>query len=153
MRSPAIALAATVTLSVAGGSSRLPAASDTTTKSLQASVEVSARTSLTVSTELLQFVVEEGGAPAVATVDYVAGVRTRADAEVMLTIEALRDVDAAVSFSTVGGGMHGSVVRARPVVVGRWIGSGRRSGRIAFSLCATDAGTYTLPVRFVLSAP
>jgi hypothetical protein len=38
-------------------------------------------------------------------------------------------------------------------VAGRWIGSGLRTGRLTFALRSAVAGTYSLPVRFVLSAP
>jgi hypothetical protein len=49
--------------------------------------------------------------------------------------------------------MAGTLAGAGAVVAGRWVGSGLRTGRLVFSLRAASGGTYTLPLRFVLSAP
>lgn len=97
------------------------------------------------------------------TVDFTAGVRTHAGAEVVLTVGSLRaiegpggaaDVEADVTFTGDGAGtLSGTLLGHRPVVAGRWSGGGSRSGRLAFTLRASASGIYTLPVRFVLSAP
>jgi hypothetical protein len=155
MRLPAFALATVAILTIGPAPMRLSASSDTTTKSIQAHVEVAARSSLIVTSELLQFHVTEPGQAATATVDYIAGIRTHAGAEVMLTVEAIRGIDdTTVTFANVGeGGVQGTMLALRPVIAGRWIGSGRRTGRISFSLLAAAPGAYSMPVRFVLSAP
>lgn len=95
------------------------------------------------------------GQPATSTVDYVAAIRTYAGAEVLLTVEAVRGFDGtSVSFANLGdGGVQGAMMALRPVIAGRWIGSGRRTGRISFSIVAGSPGAYSMPVRFVLSAP
>jgi hypothetical protein len=62
--------------------------------------------------------------------------------------------DATVAFSGDGGGTQSGLLgTADPVVAGRWTGSGRRTGRLRFSLNTDTVGAYSLPVRFVLSAP
>ena len=155
MRLPAFALATALILVIGPSSTRLSASSDTTTRSILAHAQVAARSSLIVSSELLQFQVSEPGRAASATVDYVAGVRTHAGTEVLLTVETTSDLaDTNVSFANLAdGGARGALTMMRPVIAGRWIGSGRRTGRIAFSLSAGTAGVYPVPVRFVLSAP
>lgn len=153
MRLPVLALAFAAFLAAETGSSRVCAAPDTTTQSIQARAHIASRSSLRVSSELLHFVVAEPGRAATATVDFVAGIRTHPGAEVVLTVEVLRGSEPVLTFASDGeGGGHGAMA-SRPVLVGRWIGSGRRSGRIAFSLLGGAAGTYSVPVRFVLSAP
>ena len=138
-------------------------ASDTKTAVVQAHATIGTRTSLTVSSEQLQFVVTEPDQASVATIDFVAGARTQPGGEVVLTIETARglegpggaaDVDASITFAAEGEGtLAGTMTAATPVVAGRWTGSGRRSGRLSFSLRASAPGAYTMPVRFILSAP
>ena len=138
-------------------------AEDTKTVVVQANASVGSRTSLTVSSQQLQFVLTEANQPAVATIDFVAGARTHAGAEVVLTVEGVRslegpggaaDVDAAITFAAEGEGtLAGAMSSHAPAVAGRWTGSGRRTGRLSFSLRAGAPGTYTMPVRFTLSAP
>ena len=155
MRPPAFALATALILAIGPSPTRLSATSDTTTRSILAHAQVAARSSLIVSSELLQFQVMAPSQAATATVDYVAGVRTHAGAEVLLTVETTSALDATnVSVANLGeGGAQGAMTTMRPVIAGRWIGSGRRTGRISFSLFASTAGVYSIPVRFVLSAP
>jgi hypothetical protein len=96
-------------------------------------------------------------------VEFVASARTHGQGEVVLTVEPVRgiegpggasDLDAAVAFSGDGAGTQTGLLRtADPVVAGRWTGSGRRTGRLRFSLNTDTIGAYSLPVRFVLSAP
>jgi hypothetical protein len=160
MRSLALALTAALVMlpSVA-----THAADDTKTVVVQANASVGSRTSLTVSSQQLEFVLTDSKQPAVATIEFVAGARTHAGAEVVLTVEAVRslegpggaaDVDAAITFSAEGeGAIAGTMSPATPVIAGRWTGSGRRTGRLSFALRAGVPGTYTMPLRFILSAP
>jgi hypothetical protein len=149
-----MALLTATVLWTSAGPSRLSAAPDTVTKTVDARATVASRTSLQVSTDLLNFNLLDAERSAVATVDYVAGIRTHAGAEVVLTVEAVDLMGAAVTFSGDGAGTtQGTIVASRPIVAGRWVGSGRHTGRIVFELRAPVAGRYTLPVRFVVSAP
>jgi hypothetical protein len=134
-----------------------------TTSNLTLLVQVQGRTRLTVSTRVLHFDVVTPGAPAVATLDFVAASRTRSDGEVILTVEpqtwvdgpgGAADVETEVSFTGEGAGaLSGRLAPATPVMAGRWTGSGKRSGRLSFNLRAGAEGAYALPVRLVLSAP
>lgn len=149
-----MALITATVLWTSAGPSRLSAASDTVTKTIDARATVSSRTSFKVSSDVLNFNLQDVERPAVATVDFVAGIRTHAGAEAVLTVEAVGVIGGAVTFSGDGTGTaHGTMVASRPIVAGRWVGSGRHTGRIVFELRAPVAGRYTLPVRFVLSAP
>ena len=77
----------------------------------------------------------------------------------MLTVEPVRQLEGPggaveVSFSGEGEGtLDGALSERTPTVVGRWTGSGSRSGRVAFSLRAAAPGDYDVPLRFVLTAP
>ena len=140
------------------GSAHLLAAPDAVTRTVTAHAQISARSSLIVSSQVLQFSVLREGQPAVATVDFVAGVRTHAGAEVVLTVEAGgpegAPPDTRLTFSGNGDAIvDGRMMAPGPAVAGRWIGSGRRSGRLAFALHGAATGSYVMPVRFVLSAP
>lgn len=148
-----VALAVTAVL--ASGADHPAAASEKTTRVVTAHAEVAARTSLTVSSEVVQFSVTKPGQPATATIDFVAGVRTRAGAEVVLTVEAATlDGDARITLAGDGDAtLHGAMMAARPSVAARWVGSGRRTGRLTFALHAAAPGTYTVAMRVVLSAP
>jgi hypothetical protein len=137
-------------------------AGPTQTASVLVTANFTSKTSLKVSTELLHFV-GTGSGEALATVEFIAAARTRSDGDVVLTVEAMRgvdgpggaaDVETAVTFQGEGAGARSGVLS--PVsasVAGRWSGSGRRTGRLVFALRAAAAGTYTVPVRFSLSAP
>ena len=154
MRGPVIVAAAVVLSATAP----VLAASDSTTRTITAQAQVSSRTSLTVSSRQLQFTVVEAGQPASASIDFVAGIRTQAGAEVMLTVEtvavgSLSD-ESRITFARDGEeGAIGSMSSGHPAVAARWLGSGRRTGRIAFALHGAAPGTYTIPLRVVLSAP
>ena len=129
-------------------------AADTATTSLVVSAQFASRTSLKVSTDLLQFDVARPDQPAIATVDFAAGARTQAGAEVLLSIEQLRGVEGPGGASDEGAGtLAGALVAAGPAVAGRWTGSGLRQGRLVFALRAGASGNYIVPVRFILSAP
>lgn len=160
-RLPAILAAALVTYA-ADSLATHATASEQATATIAAHAQFASRTSLTVSTNTLQFDVTDPGTPPIVSVNFVAGARTRSDGEVMLIIEPLRalegpggaaDVDAAVEFAGDGEGTLAGVIRTAPVLAGRWVGSGRHTGRLCFLLRAGEAGAYWLPVRFVLTAP
>jgi hypothetical protein len=115
------------------------------------------RTSLKVSSQILQFAVSDPDEPAVAVIEFSAGARTQTGADVLLTVERLASVDCPegtpVTFVGDGPGTDpGTLGAGLPTVAARWTGSGLRSGRLTFVLRAPP-GTYTIPVRFVLSAP
>jgi hypothetical protein len=138
------------------------AQSDTATATIVVSAQFKPRTSLHVSTELLQFDLHSPSEPDIVAVDFAAAARTHSGAEVLLSIESLRapegpggaaDVESEVTFAGDGNGIAGGTLSTRPAVAGRWAGSGRRTGRIFFTMRAAASGAYRVPVRFVLSAP
>ena len=160
MRSLPLA-AALVAAAVLGAPAPAAAASEA-----KASVVVSAvfgpRTSLNLSTEVLRFDVTSPGRPAIVALEFSAGIRTHSGAEVMLSVEALRaldgmgaaDVESSLTFVGEGEGTSAGTVDPKALAVaGRWQGSGHRTGRLIFSLRTAATGTYTIPVRFVLSTP
>lgn len=156
-----LALAAALTLAV--GSGTAAEAADSVHSSIAVRAVVSSRTSLSVSSDLLQFDVVNPGQAATASVEFSASARTRSGSEVMLSVEVPgaaewlegRDMDErALSFAGDGEGTSASDMRVPgPKVAGRWSGSGQRRGRLVFELRASQSGTYRIPVRFVLSAP
>jgi hypothetical protein len=139
------------------------AAAETAGASVAVSVQFSSRTTLRVSTDLLRFDVTGPDEPATVAVDFAAGARTHTGAEVLLSVEPVCDSEAlpatgeaqsAVSFSGQGNGtLSGSLHGIAPAVAGRWFGSGWRQGRLVFALHGARSGSYTLPVRFILTAP
>ena len=138
-------------------------ATDATTAVVVVSAQFGSRTSLRVSTELLQFDVMAPGQPATAAVTFSAAARTRSGGDVVLSMEPARaidgpggaaDVESSLSFVGEGDGTAGGAVAgATPTVAARWSGSGLRTGRLVFSLRSRAAGTYSVPMRFVLSTP
>lgn len=105
-----------------------------------------------------------GGPTVVGTVEFQAGARTSREGEVVLTVEALRDVETlaggaaggavVVEFAGTEDGAVSGVLSTSPQVAGRWVGSGARRGRVVFTL--RGAGYITggvIPLRFVLSTP
>lgn len=150
------ALGITVLVALAPSRAESNADSDITTRTVTAHAQLASRTSLTVSTQLLEFIIAKPGESPMATVDFVAGARTHAGAEVLLTVEAVGAIaaDSRITFSGSGdAAAHGALVTSGPSIAGRWVGSGRRSGRLAFALHTNVTGTYRIPLRFVLSAP
>jgi len=139
------------------------AAEELASASVTVNLNLGTRTSLKVSTEVLRFDVVQPGEVATATLDFTAGARMPASSDVVLTVEPLRgvegtggaaDAESTLSFTGEGAGvLAGSVAMSQGTVVGRWQGSGVREGRVIFRLRANAAGTYSLPVRFVLSTP
>ncbi len=151
-----VAVLATAVFTLAGAHPF--ASSDIATRTVTAHAQIAARSSLIVSRQVLLFSVQRAGPPAVATVDFIAGVRTHAGAEVVLTVEAAPveglAPESRITFSGDGhAGVNGGTLAPYAAVAARWVGSGRRTGRIAFALHTPAAGTYMVPVRFVLSAP
>jgi hypothetical protein len=163
IRMVSVVFPAAVVVVAGAGAPVAVSASERITVTIAATAELHSRTSLTVSADTLRFDVTAPGSPAMVNVEFIAGARTRAGGEVVLTVEPLRgvegpggaaDVDTAVAFAGDGDGTQAGLLRpAEPVVAGRWTGSGRRNGRLRFSLSTDTVGAYTLPVRFVLSAP
>jgi hypothetical protein len=138
-------------------------AAETASAAVAVSAQFASRTSLTVSTERLQFDVAQPDQPALAAVDFTAAARTQAGAEIVLSVEPLRpndgpggaaDVESSLTFAGEGNGtLAGTVATAGATPAGRWTGSGVRTGRLLFSLRAGAPGTYAVTLRFVLSAP
>lgn len=121
--------------------------------------QFSTRTSLKVSSQVLQFAVLSGDEAARVEVDFTAAARTRAGGEVILLVESLGPIDdgsegsAEVTFTGEGQGTgRGALAVDGATPVARWIGSGLRTGRLTFILRAA-AGRHTVPVRFLLAAP
>lgn len=137
-------------------------AADTTAR-LTVSVTVCGRTHLTVTARVLHFDVPPDAADARAALDFVAAARTEAGGEVVLTVEpeswlvgpgGAADAEATVGFDGDGEGTLSGVLQPRALsVVGRWAGSGRRDGRLSFTLATAVPGSYRLPLRFALSTP
>ena len=103
------------------------------------------------------------GGVATASIDFSAGARVAAGADVVLTVEPLRqlegpggaaDAETSIAFEGVGEGLvRGRLDGVGPAIAGRWQGSGLRQGRLSFTIRASAAGTYALPLQFVLSTP
>ncbi len=125
--------------------------------------DFSSYTSLRVSSSQLRFDVADPLTNPTATVEFTAAARTVRGGEVLLSVEPVGGVqspesgpaaqDVTVRYEGEGGN-SGTLSQAGPHVVGRWIGSNVRQGRVSFTLRgAQAAGVYSLSVKFVLSAP
>jgi len=157
------ALSCFVLLSAVLNVATMASADETASAALVVAATFNSRTSLNVSTDVLQFAVGESGEAPVATVDFCARARTTAGGQVVLSVESLQAVqdprgraasESPLAFSGVGEGtLSGTVAPTGLTVAGRWNGSGLRQGRLVFTLRTTAAGEYSIPVRFVLSAP
>ena len=138
-------------------------AQDVAHVSVQVHLDVAPRTSLKVSSQVLQFDVAQAGDRATAAIEFTAGARMATGADVVLSVEPVHgldgpggaaDVEAALSFAGDGPGLlTGPLLAQTAAIVGRWQGSGLREGRVVFTLRASASGVYTLPIRFVLSTP
>src|SRR5262245_4452055 len=152
MRFLSSAVVASVLLSVA-----TIASAESASATVVVAATFGSRTSLQVSSDVLQFDVASSDDPAVARVDFSARARTAGNAQVVLSVEPLHEVpgpSSALTFSGVGEGtLSGAVVPSGFTVAGRWMGSGLRQGTLVFALRASAPGKYSVPVRFVLSAP
>lgn len=144
-----VALVTTAVLMPAAASAR-----DVAMVRLAILVQVSSRTSLTVSTDQLRFNSTPGGDPAVVEVDFSAGARISSGTDIVLTVQPLTTAEGVITFDGDGEGTRAGVLAMDgPSTVGRWRGSGLRRGRVVFTLREATAGASSVPVRFVLSAP
>jgi hypothetical protein len=158
MRFLSCVLVASAALSVAA-----IASAETASATMVVAATFHSRTALDVSTEVLEFTVAASGDPALAAVDFSARARTTAGGQVVLSVEPLQGLqiphgpaaaESALTFSGVGEGtLSGVVAPDGPTVAGRWNGSGQRQGRLVFALRTSATGEYSVPVRFVLTAP
>ena len=140
------------------------AASDTATSVVVVSANFGSRTSLKVSTELLQFDVTAPGQPASVAVTFSAGARTQTGGEVVLSVEASRaidgpggaaDVETALSFSGEGDGTLGGPVHGHAPTRCGTLDRQRPSNRAAWCSRSVPGapGVYSVPVHFVLESP
>jgi hypothetical protein len=148
-----LALAAVVGLAAPS----LAADSTSASATVVVNANFSTRTSLKVSSQVLQFAVPSGDETSRVEVDFIAAARTRAGGEVILMVESFGPLDdgsaTEVRFAGQGQGASGGTLAVNAATpVARWIGSGLRTGRVTFTVRAV-AGTYTVPVRFLLAAP
>ena len=146
---PVVALVTTAVLMP-----RAASAMDVAMVRLAILVQVSSRTSLTVSTDQLRFNSTPGSDSAVVEVDFSAGARIPSGTDIVLTVQPLTTTVGVITFNGDGEGTRAGVLAmAGPSMVGRWRGSGLRRGRVVFTLREATAGVSSVPVRFVLSAP
>jgi hypothetical protein len=120
--------------------------------------EIRSRLSLRVSDDVLVFREADRQGVARATVTFTAAARTAGDAEVLLVAQpegVLAAQGRPVSFSLEGEARSSGALHPHgPTVIGRWRGSGRREGRIVFTISRRDDGALlTIPVRFSLAEP
>ncbi len=129
------------------------------TQNLTLQTALAPRASLRVSTSRMRFDVSPDGGANVAAADYRAAARTAAQGRVVLTIQpdgTLEAPDGAgtTNLTVLCGEEAGGapLTPARPLVVGRWLGSGVRQGTITCRLHgAASPGRYFQPVKFVVS--
>ena len=148
---------ALVTLLAALVPSRAVAADKTA--SLAVDVKIAPRTSLHVSSEVLTFVVPEGETTATATIEFSAAARTVRDAAVAMNVEWIGAGDArhatgddkVITFCGDGLGTQSGVLASGVAVAARWQGSGRRIGRLIFTLRVSTPGVYSVPVKFAMT--
>ena len=127
------------------------------------SARVSSRTSLHVSTDVLEFTITDGATPATASIEFTAAVRLPSGSAVVLNVESSQavegpggasDVDTDLTFAGTGEGMmSGTFTPSAGAVAATWQRSGKRHGRIVFSLRAPAPGVYRIPVHLVLTSP
>jgi hypothetical protein len=146
---------------LAMGQAPMPGRASAATVTIRA--EFSSRTSLHVSSSLVQFDVADPLIWQTKVIHFSAFARTIPGGEVLLTMEPVGGVQApergpaAQDLSVLyegEGGNSGTASEAGRHVVGRWTGSGVREGHVSFTLRGAQApGVYALSVKFVLSAP
>ena len=133
-----------------------------TSVAVTAEARVQSRTSLSVSADVLRFDVVDPAVPATAAVEFSAGIRAAAGVETLLVVEPLTavqgpggaaDVEVLLRFDGVGSGITTGELGVARAPAARWTGSGLHTGRLVFRLTSRVPGAYSLPVRFVLSAP
>jgi hypothetical protein len=133
------------------------------TVTVAATARVEARVSLSVSAEVLRFIVHDEAAGATAAVDFVAGTRAMPGRDVVLIAELAGQLEppsggpiggAMLGFAGEGDGtLAGDLQPGAPRIVARWIGGGQRRGRLVFTLRSVAPGAYTVPVRLSVSVP
>ena len=119
---------------------------------------IAQRSSVRISTSVLQFEVVEGGVAAEAVVSYRVAVRTRPDGGVRLTVEPARTLEAGDGRVTAGlavvcgaDAVAPALAVGTPQPVARWRDSGMREGRLRCRLEGTALpGRYSLPVKFAV---
>lgn len=149
LASAAILLSIVVQATSLGAEASANLASASTT----ARAAIGRRIALDLSTSVLQFHVTDASQLAEASVRFAAAARTTANGEVVLLVRVPSDVSPMAL--TVAGGTEGAVLgivaSGDATVVGRWVGSGRRTGELQFQLRAAP-GVYSIPVSFRLEA-
>lgn len=154
---------AIIAIAAIGSAAPSSAAAESASANVTVTATFASRTALNVSTKVLRFDIVSPDAPATASVDFAAKARTYPGSEVVLAVEPVRTIagprgvaatQAALTFNGVGEGTVGGTVQTTSTAVaGRWSGSGLRSGRLVFALRASERGSYSVPIRFVLTAP
>ena len=122
-------------------------------------VTIAERTSLHVSTDLLTFVVPQGGTSATAVVAFTAAARALRDADIFLSVQPGAAIDAprgtcgdlAITFTGDGPGTQSGVLTSGVAAAGRWQGSGQHTGRLIFTLHASAPGVYAVPIKFAVT--
>jgi hypothetical protein len=136
-------------------SSTLGASDQVATATIGARANFETRTSLQVSTRVLEFHVTNPEVAAEATLDYIAGVRVQPGAETILQVQTSLPAGGAGIVLTVGTeGVSADSVAidgAAPVTAARWDGAGLRTGTLRFSLRGAP-GTYRVPINLALNA-
>ena len=160
MRSLPVSLCtAFVSIVLAFSSGAAPAASERSA-TVNVTATFAARTALQVSSHILRFQVTDPELPAIAIVEFSAGARTLAGADVRLLVQPLSVPEKTggpssgpLMVTVIGDGEGLAVLTTdSPTLAAQWTGGGRRTGRVTFQLRAA-AGTYAIPVRFELIAP
>jgi len=116
-------------------------------------VRIAQRTSLRVSNDVLQFVVQDGQTIATASVEFTVAARVARDGDVVLSVEPLRPAPgggASITFAGDGDGTMSGVLASGAIVAAQWHGSGRRSGRLVFTLHARNPGVYAVPLELAV---
>ncbi len=136
---------------------------------LQFNATISPISSVRVSSDVLTLEPREtglDGATFAQSIEFRAASRTSQSGEVVLTMEPLFPLDrlngggaadgvTSISFEATGEGAQAGMLRDHePQTVGRWVGSGVRTGRITFAVRGPiDPRGVTVPLRFVLTSP
>lgn len=133
------------------------------TVSVRATAVVSERISLSVSADVLHFVVEVGSDEAAATIEFTAGVRAAPGRAVLLLAEPAGDLEGTMGGAVSAGELRfegegdalpsGVLAGGASRIVARWIGGGRRHGTVVFHLRGAAPGAYSIPIRLLVSVP
>jgi hypothetical protein len=151
---------ATIAVVVCAADNTGLAQSHTATNTVTLQVSLSSHSSLRVSSSTLRFEVTGAGVTT-TSLEFWAAARTRSGGEVVLTVQPVGPVqrpDGApadpLSVACDQDGERGTLSDDGPQTIGRWVGGGLRQGRVVCTLRgATHQGSYTVPVKFMLSVP